>query len=259
MQYRYFIHLAYNGSNYAGWQVQPNAVTVQELLESGMKHLAKIDSVTGCGRTDTGVHASDFYAHFDSEKKMPEHDLEKLTDKLNRFLPEDIKIFSIKPVVPDAHARFSAISREYRYLIIREKDPFLFENAYFLHGDLNVEARNQCAALLVGKHDFECFSKVKTEVSNFMCNVREARFSENGHVIEFTISADRFLRNMARAVVGTLLDVGKGKMDAGGFAGVLESRNRCKAGYSVPAKGLTLTKVEYDAKIFVEEPMGFLK
>lgn len=257
MQFRYFIHLAYNGRNYAGWQVQPNAVTVQELIESGLKHLAKVESVTGCGRTDTGVHASDFYAHFDSEKKMNGIELGKLTAKLNRYLPEDIKIFSILPVLPDAHARFSALSREYKYQIIKEKDPFLFENAYFLHGELNLESMNQCAAMLVGKHDFECFSKVKTEVSNFICNVREARFSENGHIIEFTISADRFLRNMVRAVVGTLLDVGKGKMDAGGFAGVLESRNRCKAGYSVPAKGLTLTKVQYSPNIFVAEPIGF--
>lgn len=259
MQYRYFIHLAYKGSNYAGWQVQPNAVTVQELLESGIKHLAKIDSVTGCGRTDTGVHASDFYAHFDSEKKMTEHDLEKLTDKLNRFLPEDIKIFSIKPVVPDAHARFSAISREYRYLIIREKDPFLFEKAYFFHGDLNIEAMNQCAALLVGKHDFECFSKVKTEVNNFNCNVFKASFSENDHLLKFTISADRFLRNMVRAVVGTLLDVGKGKLSPEGFTEVLNSRDRCKAGYSVPAKGLTLTRVEYDLNIYAAEPLEILK
>lgn len=254
MPFRYFIHLAYNGRNYAGWQVQPNAVTVQELLESGMKHLAGIDSVTGCGRTDTGVHASEFYAHFDSEKKLPVTELEKLTAKLNRYLPEDIKIFSIKPVSPDGHARFSAISREYKYIIMNEKDPFLFENAYFLHGNLNIEAMNCCAALLLGKHDFECFSKVKTEVNNFICDVSEASFSRNGHVIEFNIRADRFLRNMVRAIVGTLLDVGKGKLNKEGFVEILNSHNRCKAGYSVPAKGLTLTKVEYDPCIFAEQP-----
>lgn len=257
MPFRYFIHLAYNGRNYAGWQVQPNAVTVQELLESGMKHLAEVESVTGCGRTDTGVHASDFYAHFDSEKRISVTDLEKLTAKLNRYLPEDIKIYTIKPVIPDAHARFSALNREYKYLIINEKDPFLFENAYFLHGNLNIEAMNQCAALLIGKHDFECFSKVKTEVNNFICDVSEAAFTRTGHVIEFKICADRFLRNMVRAIVGTLLDVGKGKLDKEGFLEILNSHNRCKAGYSVPAKGLTLTKVEYDPAIFVAEPTGF--
>lgn len=254
MPFRYFIHLAYNGRNYSGWQIQPNAVTVQDLLESGLKHLAKVESVTGCGRTDTGVHASDFYAHFDAGRSMSVSELETLTAKLNRYLPEDIKVFSIKAVLPDAHARFSALSREYKYLIIKEKDPFLFEKAYFLHGDLDVEAMNQCAALLVGKHDFECFSKVRTEVNNFVCEVYDAHFSESNHVLEFTIKADRFLRNMVRAVVGTLLEVGKGKMDATGFAKVLESRNRCKAGYSVPAKGLTLTRIEYNPAVFDNEP-----
>ena len=256
MQYRYFIHLAYNGRNYAGWQIQPNAVTVQELLESGMKQLAKVESVTGCGRTDTGVHAADFYAHFDSERELLEQDILKLLLKLNRFLPDDIRIFSIQQVRHDAHARFSASRREYKYIIIREKDPFLYESAYFVYGDLNIEAMNQCAALLIGKHDFECFSKVRTEVNNFICEVFEARFTEKDHVLEFTICADRFLRNMVRAIVGTLLDVGRGKLSTDGFVEVLNSRNRCKAGYSVPAKGLTLTRVHYDSIIFIVEQIG---
>lgn len=258
MAYRYFIKLAYNGSAYGGWQIQPNAPTVQQLINNGLKSIAGYSgNVTGCGRTDAGVSASSFYAHFDQEETFPAEALKQLTFRLNRFLPQDIVVFEVKPVVPGAHARFSAMWREYEYLIIRQKDPFAFQNAYFVHEELDIEKINMCSALLLGRHDFQCFSKVNTQVNNYLCDVKVAEWTENDHFLKFTIRADRFLRNMVRAIVGTLLDVGRGKISSEEFQQIIASHNRGKAGYSVPAKGLTLTGVGYPEEIFSEIPVFF--
>lgn len=259
MAYRYFLKLAYNGSAYGGWQIQPNASTVQQFIENGLTNIAGLKvGITGCGRTDAGVNASDFYAHFDSPEAFAKDELYQLKFRLNRFLPGDISIQEIIPVVPAAHARFSALWREYEYLIIREKDPFYFDRAYLVNGNLDIELMNTCAAMLKGQHDFESFSKVHTQVNNFFCTVYEAEWVEEKHFLKFTIRADRFLRNMVRAVVGTLLDVGRGKISADDFRKIIDSHNRSSAGYSVPAKGLTLKGIEYPMEIFSEIPIFFL-
>lgn len=258
MAYRYFIHLAYNGAAYGGWQVQPNTSTVQQLVNDGLAAIAGVKSgATGCGRTDAGVHASSFFAHFDYHEALSTHDLAQLTFRLNRFLPQDIVAFTIKPVVPGAHARYSALWREYEYLVTRRKDPFNIHHAYFIHGDLDIKKMNDGCALLTGSHDFRSFSKVHTQVNNFFCEVHSARWEADAHFLKFTIRADRFLRNMVRAIVGTLLDVGRGKITITDFWNIIDSKNRSAAGYSVPAKALTLTGVGYPDEIFVKEPVFF--
>ena len=255
---RYFIKLAYNGLAYGGWQSQPNTITVQQCLEKGLASIAGIKgSITGCGRTDAGVHASTFYAHFDHDEALATSESEQLTYRLNRYLPKDIVVFEILPVVPGAHARYSAIFREYKYQIIRQKDPFNFHCAYFMHLNLDVEAMNTCAALLIGRHDFQSFSKVNTQVNNFFCDIQKAEWTEKDHFPYFTIRADRFLRNMVRAIVGTLIDVGKGKISTKEFLKIIDSRNRSEAGYSVPAQGLTLTDIGYPENIFTDTPVYF--
>jgi tRNA pseudouridine38-40 synthase len=257
MVYRYFIRLAYNGKAYGGWQIQPNATTVQQLVNDGLTAITGVKiTITGCGRTDAGVSAESFFAHFDHDKDLTAEVLRQLTFRLNRFLPEDIVVFEIKPVLPGAHARYSALWREYEYLIIRQKDPFHFHHAYFIHTDLDIEKMNDGATLLLGKHDFQCFSKVNTQVNNYFCDIQTARWVEKDHLLRFTIRADRFLRNMVRAIVGTLLDVGRGKISTEQFQQIIDSHNRGEAGYSVPAKGLTLTGVGYPQEIFSEKPIS---
>ncbi len=259
MAHRYFIQIAYNGAAYNGWQIQPNGNTVQQQLQDGLLAIAGIrGGVTGCGRTDAGVHASNFYAHFNSEVAFTEEELTKLEFRLNRFLPQDIAVFSIVPVVAGAHARYSATWRQYEYLIIRKKDPFNFHHAYSVNGDLDIGKMNKAAALMSGRHDFQCFSKVNTQVNNYFCNIKHVLWEEQGHILKFTIRSDRFLRNMVRAVVGTLLDVGRGKISRTEFQQILNSRNRSEAGYSVPAKGLTLTGVGYPKEIYSDKPVFFL-
>ena len=258
MIYRYFIALAYNGLAYSGWQIQPNGVTIQQWIENGLAAVTGLKTgITGCGRTDAGVHASQFYAHFDHSHAYSALELEQLAFRLNRYLPQDIVVFKIVPVIPGAHARFSALWREYEYLVIRYKDPFRFQQAYFVHGDLDIEAMNSAGRLLSGKHDFQSFSKVNTQVNNYVCDIHTAKWEEKAHVLQFTIRADRFLRNMVRAIVGTMLDVGRGKIEIKEFQEIINSKNRCEAGYSVPAKGLTLTGVGYPEFIFTDHPIGF--
>jgi len=258
MAYRYFIRLAYNGQVYGGWQIQPNATTIQQLIENGLAAIAGVNgSVTGCGRTDAGVNASSFYAHFDHEEAISSKDLFELTYRLNRFLPQDIVIYTIHPVLPGGHARYSATWREYEYLIIKQKDPFNFHHAYFVHGDLDIENMNTCCALLLGRHDFQCFSKVNTQVNNYLCVIKDAKWTEKDHFLKFTIRADRFLRNMVRAIVGSMLDVGRGKISFKEFQQIIDSHDRGKAGYSVPAKGLTLTGIGYPEEIFSDIPVQF--
>lgn len=259
MAYRYFIHLAYNGSAYNGWQIQPNGITVQQHIHDALKAIAGIrGGVTGCGRTDAGVHASSFYAHFDSEDAFSAEELAQVVYKFNRFLTQDIAVYSIFPILAGAHARYSAVWRQYEYFILRKKDPFKFHHAYSVHGELDVEGMNKSAALLIGSYDFQCFSKVNTQVNNYFCDIKNALWEEQGHILKFTIRSDRFLRNMVRAVVGTLLDVGRGKISRSEFQQILNSRSRSEAGYSVPAKGLTLTGVGYPQEIFSDKPVFFL-
>lgn len=245
---RYFIEFSYNGAAYHGWQYQPNAITVQEVLEGALSTLLRDKvSVMGAGRTDTGVHARQMFAHFDTEKIF---ERAQLVYRMNAFLPNDIAVKAIYEVKREAHARFDAVERTYEYWITAAKSPFLFTQAHCLQRPLRVEAMNEAAHILMEYKDFECFSKSNTDVKTFICDLREAHWKKEADVLVFTISADRFLRNMVRAVVGTLLDVGLAKMPPEGVRAVLDSKDRGQAGVSVPAKGLYLTKVKYPETIF---------
>ncbi|WP_273274551.1 tRNA pseudouridine(38-40) synthase TruA [Maribacter polysiphoniae] len=240
---RYFIVFSYFGKSYHGWQIQPNAITVQEVLEDGLSKLLRQGlSVVGAGRTDAGVHAKQMYAHFDFDG---EFDADELVYRLNALLPDDIAIAEIRVVKEDAHARFDAIERTYEYWITQEKNPFYSDSAHYLRHRLDVPAMNEAARLLLEHRDFECFSKSNTDVRTFNCDVKKAEWTVDADKLVFTIVADRFLRNMVRAVVGTLIEVGIGKSDLEYVRNVLKSRDRSLAGPSVPAKGLYLTKISY--------------
>lgn len=241
---RVFIKLAYKGTNFFGWQIQPNQASIQETIES---QLTKLNSgtevkIVGCGRTDTGVHASEYFAHVDLPFDLKP---EQLVFKLNNMLPEDIVVFDVIPVKDEAHARFDATSRTYHYFIHQTKDPFINEISWYRKGELNVDLMNQACLKLIDHSDFECFSKVKTDVTNFECDVSNTLWikSEKGYV--FTISSNRFLRNMVRAIVGTMIEIGEGRMTLEQFEAVLASKNRSEAGQSVPAKGLFLATIKY--------------
>lgn len=245
---RYFLDIAYNGTNYHGWQVQPKMLTVQGVLEESLSRLLRHPTwVVGSGRTDTGVHAEQQLVHIDWEEPL---DLEQLQFRLNAMMPPDIVVKKVFPVHPKAHARFSARARSYEYRISRQKDPFQQKQCYVTNRPLDVAAMNQAAALLLDWEDFECFSKVHTEVKHFRCSIREARWVEEGDRLTFFISANRFLRNMVRAIVGTLMDIGQQRMNLEEFVGVLESRDRARAGRSAPARGLFLVRVEYPDDIY---------
>lgn len=241
---RYFIHLAYKGTNYCGWQIQSGQNSVQQEIEYALTKLnsnKKIE-ITGCGRTDTGVHAHDFYAHFDSEIAW---DIAQLVYKLNLILPDDIAVFSVCETNSELHARFSAISRSYEYRIHVKKDPFISEISWYQKLNLDVEKINEACRLILAHTNFECFSKVHTDVTNFNCTIHHCEWmkTENGFV--FKISANRFLRNMVRAITGTLIEVGNGKISLDDFKKILDSNNRSMAGVSVPAHGLSLVRVVY--------------
>lgn len=240
---RYFIEFAYNGTSYHGWQRQPNAISVQQVLEEALSLLLRQNiSVVGAGRTDAGVHAKQMFAHLDVAKKL---DVNELVKRLNNYLPKDIAIKRIFPVKADAHARFDATLRAYEYIIVPFKDPFSQESAHHVFLPLDVEVMNQEAKDLIGRQDFECFSKSHTDVHTYFCTITQAGWQKVGDKLVFTIAADRFLRNMVRAVVGTLLDVGLHKKPSGHIKKVIASKSRGEAGVSVPAKGLYLTRVEY--------------
>jgi tRNA pseudouridine38-40 synthase len=246
MSNRYFLKMAYDGTAYHGWQVQPNGVTVQELTERALAITfgARL-TVTAAGRTDTGVHAREMYAHFDLDHEITQETLEQAVYKLNNLLPADIAIHQIIPVPADAHARFDAVSRTYEYHILRQKNPFRERFAWYWQGQLDLEAMNQAAMHLIGLQDFQCFSKVHTDVNNYLCEVTRAGWHQDGDTLVFTITANRFLRNMVRAVVGTLFEVGRGKLLPDDLITIIASRDRSRAGSSVPAKGLSLTQVQY--------------
>lgn len=242
--YRYLIKLCFDGTRYHGWQMQPNATTVQETLLKALNVLVKdVEEITGCGRTDTGVHAKEFYAHFDTENLLP--DLTKITYGLNALLPEDILIDSIEAVKNDTHARFSAISRTYHYHINFQRNPFKLAFAYTIFFQPDIALMNEACAILMQHHDFQCFSKVHTQVNNYRCTISEAFWKMEDEELVFTITANRFLRNMVRAIVGTMLELGNHKITIEEFTAVLRSGSRAEAGFSVPAKGLFLTKIVY--------------
>jgi len=241
---RYLIHLQYNGTNYHGWQFQPNAITVQQEVDRILSLLLKQKIFTlGCGRTDSGVHAEQFFAHFDCE--VPIEDLHGLVKKLAAVDLPGIHFRDIFPVSDSFNARFDAISRTYEYRITTERNPFLHKLSLYCHQKLDVEAMQHAAKLLLGRQDFGAFSKSHTQVDNTFCHITEATFIQTPGMITFRISANRFLRNMVRAIVGTLIDVGKGKMSEEQFIDIIQSKNRFRAGVSAGASGLFLVKVEY--------------
>ena len=240
---RYFIKFSYNGTHYHGWQAQPNAISVQEVLNNGLSTIlnTSVDCM-GAGRTDTGVHAMQMYAHFDCETAI---DIPNTIHKLNSFLPKDIVVFDIIAVSETAHARFDATKRTYEYHIHTYKNAFLSEQSWFYQPKLDVALMNQAAAILLNHTDFQCFSKVHTEVNTFDCTIYEAFWTQKDSQLVFTISADRFLRNMVRAIVGTLVNIGLHKITLADFTAIIESKDRNNAGFSVPAHGLYLTQITY--------------
>ena len=244
---RYFVTFSYFGAAYRGWQKQPNAVTVQQLMEDVFTTLLRQKiTLMAAGRTDAGVHAKKMTAHFDIEQTLDKKDV---VMKLNSFLPEDIGIYEIFEVAEESHARFSALSRTYEYWIVRHKNPFFKDTAYYVKQPLNVQAMNSAAEILMEYEDFETFSKSKTDVKTYHCKISRAVWVADDEKLVFTITADRFLRNMVRAIVGTLLDVGQGKIGLQDVKTIIKSKDRSKAGASVPAKGLYLTLVEYPENI----------
>lgn len=251
MKHRYFIEISYKGTAYHGWQVQPNALSVQEVLNNCLSKLltGKI-YVVGAGRTDSGVHAKQFFAHFDLDDLIV--DVSSFIGRLNAFLPKDIAVISLRKVRMDAHARFDAISRTYHYLVIQQKNPFKEEGAYLIHKNLDVAKMNEAAQSLFDFKDFSCFSKSDTQTKTNNCNIMQAKWEKEKMLLVFTIQADRFLRNMVRAIVGTLIDVGIGKISQQDFVNIILSKNRSNAGASVPAKGLYLVKVDYPKDIWNE-------
>jgi tRNA pseudouridine38-40 synthase len=241
---RYFTHLAYNGNKYHGWQYQPNATSVQETLNNAFSVVLNFPiNLTGAGRTDTGVHAREMVAHFDFEKDF---DIPSLIYKLNSFLPKDIAVHSIARVHDTAHSRFDATKRTYEYHINTVKNPFLQESSWYFYQELDIGLMNKAALLLLDHTNFECFSKVNTDVNTFDCTIFEAVWKKEKDQLIFTIAANRFLRNMVRSIVGTLINVGLHKITLEDFTSIIESRNRDKAGFSVPAQGLYLTQIAYD-------------
>lgn len=241
---RYFIKLAYNGSAFHGWQIQENAHSVQAELTHKLSLLLKEKlTIVGCGRTDTGVHAREFFAHFNTEQTL--ENIKDLVFKLNAFLSEGIVIYDIFLVANDLHTRFSAKKRTYKYYISPLKDPFYKHISYHFYPNLNVEEMNKAASFLFEYLDFTSFSKSHTQTATNNCKIAEANWEMENNMLVFTISADRFLRNMVRAIVGTLLEIGAGKLKAEDIKTIIESKDRKNAGFSVPAKGLFLHKVEY--------------
>ena len=249
--HRYFIYLSYNGKNYCGWQIQHNGNTVQAELEKALAILmSEPTSISGAGRTDSGVHASLMVAHFDTQS--PIVDVVDVCRRMNRILPLDISISSIREVNPNVHARFDARSRTYKYYVTDQKDVFRRELAYKFHGELDFELMNVAANTLFDYTDFTSFSKLHTDVKSNNCEIKQAYWTLDDGLWVFTIQADRFLRNMVRAIVGTLLEVGRGRMSIDEFRGVIEAKDRCKAGFSVPAHALFLVDIEYSEDIGVE-------
>lgn len=247
---RYFIHLSYNGSNFCGWQIQPNELSVQESIEIALFHILKEKiAITGCGRTDSGVHATNYYAHFDFNI-LSSKEIEKLIFRLNRYLGFEINIINIFKVKPTSHARFDAISRTYKYFVATQKQPFNNEFSYYFSRLLDIDAMNLACQKLILYSDFTSFSKLHTQVNNNLCNILYANWEKQDDMLVFTITANRFLRNMVRSIVGTLIEVGLGKISIDEFSKIIESKNRNNAGVSVAAKALFLFDIKYEKELF---------
>ena len=250
---RFFIEIAFEGSNYHGWQIQKNAHTVQQELNSALKKVFRSDVETlGAGRTDTGVHAKEFFAHFDLDKKIPV----KTVHSLNSILPHDIVVKKIFQVKKNAHARFDATSRTYEYWMYKEKNPFLKGKACFHPLDADIAKMNAAARILKETRDFSCFSKGRTDTKTNICKIVSASWKVDGDKMIFSITADRFLRNMVRAIVGTLNEIGSGDITISDFRRIIEGKSRSAAGESVPACGLYLMKVSYDWKNILPDEMS---
>ncbi len=245
---RYFIELSYNGQAYHGWQIQPNASSVQEQINKALSTLLREEiNIVGAGRTDAGVHAEQMFAHFDLDKPL---DRQEVLQRMNSFLPEDIVLHRIFEVGHDTHARFDATARTYEYRIWLGRNPFTTHTTWQLyHQELDVKRMNEAATILKDYEDFQCFSKSKTDVKTYRCKITEAQWRVEGSLLIFQISADRFLRNMVRAIVGTLIDIGSGKLTKDELIDIIKSKDRSKAGFSVPAHGLFLTKVVYPKEL----------
>jgi len=248
---RYFIFFSYRGTFYHGWQVQPRSITVQQTLDNTLSTILNESiKTTGAGRTDTGVHALAFCAHFDSMKA----DLmlrNNLIYRLNRFLPKDISISRITKVNDDAHARFSAVSRTYRYYISGIKDPFREDLSWYINGNLDIISMNKACRLLLKHEDFTSFSRLHSDTKTNLCKIFHAEWTERENMLVFTIKSDRFLRNMVRAITGTMVDIGRGKTSIKQFDEMIKAKDRCKAGKSAPAAGLFLEDIEYPREIFI--------
>lgn len=243
---RYFLRLAYNGENYFGWQIQSNAVTVQGVLNNVLSLLLQEEiNLVGAGRTDTGVHAREFFAHFDTENHYSEQERKQLINKINSFLPQDVVVYDFFPVKNTLHARFDAMSRTYRYYIATVKNPFHTRFAHRVFYSLDVETMNKACEKLLLYQDFTSFSKVRTQTMTNNCRITQAHWFFEGELLVFEITADRFLRNMVRAIVGTMLEIGRAKMSIEEFCQVIEQRDRSLAGVSVPAHALFLEKITY--------------
>lgn len=246
---RYFITFTYRGTDFHGSQTQPNGNTVQAEMEQAFATILRTPvALTFAGRTDAGVHADKMVAHFDVEKAVPTN----FAARLNNILPDSIAIRDLQRVTDEAHARFDALERTYHYRITMRKDPFACQTRTRVKEGLNFEAMNEAAQILLGKQDFASFCRVHTDVKTTICDVREARWVvENEYEAYFVITADRFLRNMVRAVVGTLFEVGRGKMTQAQLADIIAAKDRCKAGHSAPAEGLSLVEIKYPKNLFI--------
>lgn len=257
---RFFLTLSYDGTNYSGWQTQPNAPTVQQTIEEALATLLRVPvPIVGAGRTDAGVHARMMVAHMDVDEEcmmaFPQPFTDWLCEKLNRLLPPDVAIQRMQRVRDDAHARFDAIARTYIYYVHTAKLPFGRDYSMRLFTPPDFEAMNEAAARLFDYIDFTSFSKLHTDVKTNHCRIMQARWEQaDESVWTFTIKADRFLRNMVRAIVGTLLEVGRGKMSVDEFCQVIEQKDRCSAGTSVPGRGLFLTQIDYPNELFIPNP-----
>ncbi|OEK02039.1 tRNA pseudouridine(38-40) synthase TruA [Roseivirga sp. 4D4] len=246
---RYFIDISYNGSNYRGWQVQANAHTVQGEFQACLSKVLRVPTeIMGSGRTDTGVHAKQQIAHFDNDQHL---DTVDLVYKLNSILPPDIAVNEVREVKHDAHTRFDAIERAYQYFINPQKSPFYVGQSYYFSQPLDLDLMNEAAKELLGEQDFESFSKVKTEVNNFICTITQAEWIVENDQLVFHVRANRFLRGMVRALVGTLLDVGQQKLTVEEFVNIIKAKDRKVAGRAVPPHGLFLTEVKYPESIYL--------
>jgi len=245
---RFLFEISYLGTNYSGWQSQLNATGIQEIVETCLSTILRQNlKIVGSGRTDAGVHCTQQFFHVDIDKSF---ESDKLIVQMNSFLPADIAIRNISQIKPDISARYDATERAYEYIITRKKDPLRTGRAFYYFKDTDIKTMNKAAALLVGTHDFQAFSKVKTDVNHFICTIKEAGWNQKGDLLVFNIAANRFLRGMVRAIVGTLLDTGTGKISIKEFQEILKGRDRKKAGMNVPPEGLYLIRVKYPKNIY---------